>query len=103
MVTAAGNSNSYGEYYYPCAYDQIICVAAVDRNYKRAWFSNYGAVIDAIAAGVDVISVGLEPGTPATYNVTSQACPHVTGAAAIFISVSLQNRGNLCYYPLLNV
>lgn len=102
---------------YPAAYDldNILVVAATDRNDKLASFSNYGAKsVDIAAPGVRIVStiagggysdliarVNL-PGTSSWVEVgwdgTSMATPQVAGAAALLWS----KRPNATYLEIKN-
>ncbi|MCW2622408.1 MAG: peptidase, partial [Frankiales bacterium] len=90
FVAAAGNSGTDNDATasYPSNYDSpnVIAVAAIDRNGALASFSQYGATtVDLGAPGVGVWS-STAPGTYESYNGTSMATPHVTGAAALYAS-----------------
>ena len=92
FVAAAGNggSDSVGDNneqtpQYPCNYDvdNVVCVAATDKNDSLAGFSNYGLTsVDLAAPGVSIYST--QPaGAFAYYSGTSMAAPHVAGVAAL--------------------
>ena len=100
-VAAAGNAgtdNDATPHYpssYTCpavslasgAYDCIVAVAAIDSNGNLAGFSQYGlTTVDLGAPGVGVVST-TPVNTYSSYNGTSMATPHVTGASALVSAV----------------
>jgi subtilisin family serine protease len=63
----------------------IATVAATNRRNAEPWWSNYGRCVDMWAPGVDTRSTRMGGGTT-TMSGVSQASPHVSGGAALFLS-----------------
>ena len=85
VVAAAGNDNSSAKSY-PAAYSSVIAVAATDSADQRASFSNYGSWVQLAAPGVSILST-LWNNTYDSWSGTSMACPFVSGAAGLVLSL----------------
>ncbi|MFE9722255.1 S8 family peptidase [Streptomyces sp. NPDC005794] len=84
---AAGNSGALASGYSPARVDTALTVGATTRTDARATYSNYGPVVDIFAPG-SAITAGWNTSDTATYtgNGTSFAAPHVSGAAAVYLT-----------------
>jgi serine protease len=99
IFASSGNSDA-ASVDYPAAYGEyVIAVGATDRNEERAYYSNYGSMLDIVAPGGDI---SLEPGggilqqtvlggDPSTENFyffqgTSMAAPHASALGALLLS-----------------
>lgn len=102
VIVAAGNSNANASAFSPANCTNVVVVASVGRNGGRAYYTNFGSIVDVAAPGGDtragaangVLST-LNTGTTtpgsdayAFYQGTSMATPHVSGVAALMLSVN---------------
>lgn len=82
VVVSSGNDNINCDKQSPTGDDGAFTVSAMNRELKRAYFSNYGSVVKLTAPGIEILSTipgkkyGLKDGT-------SMAAPIVTGIAAM--------------------
>ena len=92
VVVAAGNDSSDTSGECPAHNYDAIVVSAIDSNYNRASFSNYGYSVDVAAPGVDIRS-SVPGGGYEYWSGTSMATPHVSGLAAM---IKLINSSASC-------
>jgi subtilisin family serine protease len=84
---AAGNESANACTESPARVAAAITVGASDIDDVQASFSNFGACVDLYAPGVDITSSWSTTDTATnTISGTSMATPHVTGAAALYLS-----------------
>jgi len=84
LVASAGNDNTASPQY-PAAFDNVIAIAATDLRDVKAWFSNYGATVDATAPGVNIITP-YPGGYFAVVSGTSFSSPMVAAEAAMLLA-----------------
>ena len=99
IFASSGNSDA-ATVDYPAAYGEyVIAVGATDRNNERAYYSNYGSMLDIVAPGGDI---SIDPsggilqqtvlgGDPSTenfyyYQGTSMAASHASALGALLLS-----------------
>jgi hypothetical protein len=95
IIVASGNNNKQVPVY-PCSYNEVICVGAMDNNGNIPEFSNFGGKVDIVAPGEGIISTyprNLEsrllriPGYEFKKG-SSQAAPFVSGVIALIKSLN---------------
>ena len=85
VVTAAGNSGTYSNYYLPSGIENAITVAASDPNNNRCDFSCFGDVIDIAAPGIDIYTAKMGGGYINNFTGTSASAPFASAGAAIIL------------------
>ncbi len=83
VVIASGNENENTKNICPAHMTNPIVVGAINSDYKRCSFSNYGSSVDLAAPGDNIISCWVGGGY-ALASGTSMAAPHISGAAAMY-------------------
>lgn len=96
IVAASGNERQEGNQpNYPAAYPNVIAVGATGQDDRVTDFSNTGDHLDLVAPGVNLWTT-LPGGRYGRPSGTSFASPHVSGAAALILSL----RPDLGWYDV---
>ncbi len=105
IIVAAGNNNKEIAVY-PCSFESVICVGAIDHTGKIPNFSNFGHKVDILAPGENILStypleIESELLRVQGYEYikgSSQAAPFVTGVVAnikgVFPEIGLKELKN---------
>jgi subtilisin family serine protease len=109
VVVAAGNNGSNLNFntFQPANCNNVIAVAATDRDGDKAIYSNYGSTVEISAPGGETFTGSPDPapqngilstlntgvtspitGTYSYYQGTSMAAPHVAGVLSLMASIS---------------
>jgi thermitase len=92
LVAAAGNKGT-SKPSYPAYYENCLAVAGTNENDSLALLSSYGDWVDVAAPGFNIYSE--LPGDQYGYKTgTSSAGAHVSGVAALVLSITEDTSGN---------
>jgi subtilisin family serine protease len=88
VAVAAGNDGLNCDAFSPSSEPKAFTVGAIDTIDNITYFSNYGALVDGFAPGLDINSTWI--GGPDAWNVisgTSMATPHIAGLGAYLLGL----------------
>ncbi|MFE0704760.1 S8 family serine peptidase [Streptomyces sp. NPDC058872] len=86
-AVAAGNEDEDASGSSPARVSQALTVGATTNGDDRAYFSNYGSILDLFAPGYGITSAWNGSDTDRqTISGTSMAAPHVAGASAVYLA-----------------
>ncbi|HEX8250731.1 MAG TPA: S8 family serine peptidase, partial [Pyrinomonadaceae bacterium] len=99
VVFSAGNDTDDVQFYYTARHPQVISVASVNINDRRAGDSNFGSLVTVAAPGVKILSLKLGTDGYRFKSGTSMACPHVAGLVALLLA----KRPNLTFSEIKQI
>lgn len=87
-IVASGNDGVRVTNESPASATNAFVVGAIDNSWREASFSNFGAEVDILAPGVNILSSWYNSSTATnTISGTSMATPHVVGVAAYLLGL----------------
>ncbi|KAK7756093.1 Suppressor of the cold-sensitive snRNP biogenesis mutant brr1-1 [Diatrype stigma] len=92
-VVSAGNDEADASTKSPASAPNALTVGATDFARARAWYSNYGSLVDVWGPGNDVLSLAPAQGETAVKSGTSMSTPLVAGLAAYLRSLAAAAGG----------
>ncbi|XP_038079207.1 aqualysin-1-like [Patiria miniata] len=103
VSVAAGNDNSNACNVSPANVPGCLTAGASTSSDSRAYFSNYGSCVDLFAPGYNIVSASYSSDTgSATMSGTSMACPHVTGAATVYLGSNPGSSPSAVHSAIVN-
>jgi subtilisin family serine protease len=92
LFCAGGNVSKTTDALYPARYPETISIAAMDKNFRRADFSNTAKNnIDFLAPGVEILSTARNGGY-SVFSGSSMAVPFGVGVAALLLSAKRKHQ-----------
>lgn len=89
VVVAAGNDSANACNQSPASSAGSVTVGSINNADTISGFSNWGQCVDIFAPGENIISAGGQSDTgTSSFTGTSQATPHVAGAAALYVGAN---------------
>jgi subtilisin family serine protease len=86
FTVAAGGSASDAAGFSPARVDEALTVGASDTRDCLSSSTNFGAVVDMFAPGVDIVGpIATDDSASATFSGSSFSAPHVAGAAGLYL------------------
>ncbi len=101
IVIAGSGNNNKDLPVFPCSYENVICVGAIDNRGDLTDFTNYGAKVDIVAPGESIVSTFPQNAESRVLRIDNYETKRGSSQASPFVAAAVANL-KLLYPDLTN-